>query len=394
MTNRTKIILLIVSVIVVIALAFSAGCVLTLRNSPKVTPVVTDKPDSALMQEAWDKIHTNYVQPDKLDGTTLNEGAIRGMVQSIQDPYSYYLTPDEFKMTQSDYQSSFGGIGASISMNRDKQVVIVAPMADSPAQKAGIKANDQILAVDDKPTEGLSVQQTVSLVRGPIGTRVKLLILHDGENTPVEIEIIRAEINPATVNYKMVGDIAYIQITNFYQPTGDEFQAALKALDLKNSKGIVLDLRNNLGGLVSSMVDVAGHFIKQGVIISFRDNQGNMSSQSAKPRGISTDLPVVVLVNGYSASASEVLSGALQDYKRATIAGVQTLGKGSYDSFYNLSDGSAIYLTIGRWLTPNGREIEGKGITPDQLLTKTGDDAIQWAVDFLHGAGPAPTAQP
>jgi carboxyl-terminal processing protease len=266
-------------------------------------------------------------------------------------------------------------------------------MDNSPALKAGIRANDLILAVNDKTTEGLTVQQTVSMVRGPIGSPVKLLILHEGEKTPVEIEIVRAEINPATVFYKMKGDIAYIQITNFYESTGDEFQAALKSLDLKNTKGIVLDLRNNLGGLVSSMVDVASHFIKEGVIISFRDNQGKMSSQSARLKGTFTDLPVVVLVNAYSASASEVLSGALQDYKRATIAGVTTLGKGSYDSFYSLSDGSAIYLTIGRWLTPNGREIEGKGITPDQVLTQTGDDEIQWAVDFLHSNTPAPAVK-
>jgi carboxyl-terminal processing protease len=393
MSKRTRITLLLIVSVLIISLAFSAGCIITLRTTTPPAPVSDQSPDNALLQEAWDKIHVNYVEPGKLDSKVLSQGAVRGLVQSINDPYSYYLTPDEYKLTQGDFQSSFGGIGASISMNKDKQIVIVLPMDNSPALKAGIRANDLILAVDGKPTDGLTVQQTVSMVRGPIGTPVKLTILHEGEKTPVEIEIVRAEINPATVIYKMKGDIAYIQITNFYESTGDEFQTALKSLDMKNAKGIVLDLRNNLGGLVTSMVDVAGHFIKQGVIISFRDNQGKMSSQSARPKGIFTDLPVVVLVNKYSASASEVLSGALQDYQRATIAGEVTLGKGSYDSFYSLSDGSAIYLTIGRWLTPNGREIEGKGITPDQVLTQTGDDAIQWAVDFLHSNTPAPAGK-
>jgi carboxyl-terminal processing protease len=381
MSKRKRLLLLATVSILMVALVFSAGCIFTLHTT---VPSPVDKPDSNLLQEAWDKIHVNYVEPDKVNATVLNQGAVRGMVQSLDDPYSYYLTPAEYKMTQGDFQSSFGGIGASISMNKDRQILIVAPMDNSPAMKAGIRANDIILAVDGKSTEGMTVQQTVSIVRGPIGSKVKLLILHENENTAVEIEITRAEINPATVFYRMEGDIAYIQITNFYERTGEEFQAALKASDLNNCRGIVIDLRNNLGGLVSSMVEVASHFIKEGVIISFRDNQGKMSSQSARPNGIFTELPVVVLVNQYSASASEVLSGALQDYKRATIAGANTLGKGSYDSFYSLSDGSAIYLTIGRWLTPNGREIEGKGIAPDIVLTETGNEAIQWAVDFLH----------
>ena len=380
MSKRTKFILLAAVFILVVAMASSAGCILTLRT----TSSPANKPDSSLIQEAWDKIHVNYVEPEKVDSTVLNQGAVRGMVQSLDDPYSYYLTPEEYKMTQGDFASSFGGIGASISMNKDRQILIVAPMDNSPALKAGIRANDIILAVDGKSTEGMTVQQTVAIVRGPIGTSVKLLILHADENSAVEIEITRQEINPATVFYRMEGDIAYIQITNFYERTGEEFQVALKSLDLTNCRGIVLDLRNNLGGLVSSMVEVSSHFIKEGVIISFRDNQGKMSSQSARPSGIFTELPVVVLVNEYSASASEVLSGALQDYKRATVAGTKTLGKGSYDSFYSLSDGSAIYLTIGRWLTPNGREIEGKGITPDIELTQAEGDPIQWAVNYLH----------
>jgi carboxyl-terminal processing protease len=182
----------------------------------------------------------------------------------------------------------------------------------------------------------------------------------------------------------MKGSIVYIKITSFTQVSNDELGKAFSTLDLKNATGIIIDLRDNPGGIVTTVVDVASHFIKQGVIITLRDNQGHTTSDSANPNGVFTELPMVVLVNQFSASGSEVLSGALQDYKRATIAGTVTLGKGSYDSFFQLSDGSAIYLTIGRWITPNGREIEGKGITPDYTLTQTGDDEIQWAIDYLN----------
>jgi carboxyl-terminal processing protease len=377
MPKNVKIWLLVVVSVLVLTLVFGAGCLFTL-NQTKTAGI-----NANLLNQAFNILHTNYVLPDKVNDTILNEGALTGVVQSIKDPYSYYLNPDDYKLTQGDFASSFGGIGATISTNDNKQPLVVQTIKDSPAEKAGILSEDVILEVNGVTTDGLTVDQVVSKVRGTIGTSVTLSILHKGAAAPVEITIVRAEINPATVYSKMVGDVAYIQITNFYDRTNTEFQAALTSLDLKNSKGIIIDLRNNLGGFVTSMVDVASHFIKEGAIITLRDNQGKTQTQSVNPNGIFTDLPVVVLVNQYSASASEVLSGALQDYQRATIAGVQTLGKGSYDQFFQLSDGSAIYLTVGRWLTPHGREIEGKGITPDQILTQTGDDEITWAVNFL-----------
>jgi carboxyl-terminal processing protease len=380
MPKWMKIILIIAVVILLLSTVFISGCIFNLSSTTR-TPV--EGLDTGLMQEAWDKITANYVEPTKIDTVALNEGAVGGLVRGLDDPYSYYLNPTDYQLTQSNFQSSFGGIGATISTNKDGQPIIVTTMDGSPAQKAGILPQDTILAIDGKPTEGLAVDQVVSQVRGEIGTTVKLLILHPDATLPVEISIVRAEINPTTVSYRMEGNVAYIQLTNFYQSSNDEINNALKALDLKNAKGIVLDLRNNLGGYVNTMVDIASHFIKSGVIITMRDNQGQTTSQSVNRNGVFTDLPLVVLVNQYSASASEVLSGALQDYGRATIAGTKTFGKGSYDTFFTLSDGSGIYLTVGRWLTPKGREIEGVGITPDQVLTQTGDDAIKWAVDYL-----------
>ena len=379
MSKKVKISLYVIVSVLILALVFGAGCTFGFLKSP--TAATT--PDTNLLDQAWKIIHTNYVTPDKLDNIALNQGAVNGVVQAVKDPYSYYLNPTEYKLTQGDFQSSFGGIGGTISQNKNSQLIIVQTIKDSPAEKAGILPNDVILAVDGVVVDGWTVEQLVAKVRGQIGTTVKLTILHDGAKTPVDISIVRAEINPTTVTYKMVGDVAYIQITNFYEKTNDEFQAALMALDLPHAKGIIIDLRNNLGGYVTAMVDVASHFIDKGVIITLRDNQGKTQDYSVNPNGVFTTVPVVVLVNQYSASASEVLSGALQDYGRATIAGVQTFGKGSYDQFFNLSDGSAIYLTVGRWLTPKGREIEGKGITPDQILTQTGDDETQWAVKYL-----------
>jgi carboxyl-terminal processing protease len=384
MRKSLKISLVILVGVLVLSCVFAAGCL----TSFNLTTAAGKGLNSALLDQAWQILSRQYVLPDKIEPTALTQGAIKGMVQSIDDPYSYYLNPNEYKLTQGDFASSFGGIGASISMNKDKQPIIVHTLPNTPAEKAGLKSNDIILAVDGKTTQDLTTDQVVSLIRGVIGTTVKLTILHEGEKAPVDIEIVRAEINPNSVYSHMEGDIAYIQVTNFYSKTNDEFQAALNTLDLEQTKGIILDLRDNPGGYVNSVVDIASHFIKEGVIITMRDNAGKTQSTSVNPNGTFTDLPMVVLVSQYSASGSEVLSGALQDYGRATIAGKVTFGKGSYDSFFQLSDGSAIYLTIGRWLTPKGREIEGKGITPDIALTETGEAGVKWAVAYLHQPKP------
>ena len=380
MTKRIRILILVCVSAVIVSLVFAAGCAIQLGRTTTPGPGL----NTTLINEAWTKITTNYVVPSKADPATLNAGAIRGMVDSLNDPYSAYFTADDYKLETSSIQGSFGGIGAQVGLNKDNQPIILSPIPGSPAEKAGILTGDVILVVNGKSTQGLSVTETVMLVRGQEGTTVKLLILHPGAPAPVEISIVRAQINSASVTSQMKGSIAYVKITSFSQRTNDELGQAFSTLDLNKATGIIIDLRDNPGGIVTTVVDVASHFIKKGVIITLRDNQGRTTADSANPNGLFTDLPMVVLVNQFSASGSEVLSGALQDYKRATIAGTVTLGKGSYDSFFELSDGSAMYLTIGRWITPNGREIEGKGITPDYVLTQTGDDEIQWAIDFLN----------
>ena len=255
----------------------------------------------------------------------------------------------------------------------------------APAVKAGILAGDAILEVDGLLTAEMSIEEAILHIRGPKGTTVTLLIRHLGKTEPEEIKIVRAAIKVPTVTFEMKGNIAYIRIFQFHERTDIELTSILKEMEGKGATGIILDLRSNPGGLLDIVVDVASHFIKEGVIVYVVDNQGGKTSSSVKLAQVTTSLPMVALSDNFSASGSEVLMGALQDYGRATIAGTTTFGKGSVDTFYKLKDGSGIYLTIARWATPKGRLIEGKGIEPDIKLDLHGDNATQWAIDYLKG---------
>jgi len=305
------------------------------------------------------------------------------MLEALDDPYTSYLDAEAYKLGLDDLEGKIEGVGAQITM-RDEQITVVAPIADLPADKAGIRAGDKILEIDGMPTSEMSLAEAVLFIRGPQGTSVRLLVLHQDEVEPEEIEIVRAEIEVTSVRFEMREDIAYIRITNFSQRTDAELSSVLESLDSEETGGIILDLRSNPGGLLRAVVDVASHFLTEGVVVDVVDNQGAHDAMSVRRRGVTTDLPMVVLVNGFSASGSEVLAGALQDYARAAIAGSRTFGKGSVNVLHELEDGSGLYITIARWLTPEGHLIEGEGITPDYELELDGEDAIQWAVEYLH----------
>lgn len=379
MIKRLKILVLATLLLLSLTLSFAAGCTLATGTEPE------SGLGAEVVQEAWDIIFKDYVDRDRLEEGKLSQAAIEGMVEALDDPYTSYLDAQQYNLSSESLGGKFEGIGAYVGM-KDEQIVIIAPIGDSPAARAGIKAGDIILGVDGTSTAGMSLEEAVLIIRGPKGTLVRLLVLHAGETEPVEIEIIRDEIKVPSVEMEMKGDIAYININHFSERTNEELSPIMETLADEGATGIILDLRSNPGGLLDEVVDVASHFLREGVVVVYVvDNQGEQDSLSVRSDYVATELPVVVLVSSYSASGSEVLAGALQDHNRAIIAGTKTFGKGSVNTLHRLKDGSGLYITTARWLTPGERLIEGEGIEPDYELDLEGEDAIQWAIDYLKG---------
>ena len=376
MSKTIKIIVITLLLVVSLTLSFGVGCTLGIR-----TP---SSQSLDIMEQAWNIIFQDYVDQDRLDATILSQAAIKGMVEALDDPYTSYLDAETYQLGMGHLEGKFEGIGAHVGI-RDEQLTIIAPITDSPAAKAGIRAGDIILEIDGRSASGISTAEAVLIIRGPKGTPVRLLILHQGDTEPEEIEVVRAEIELSSIRFEMREDIAYINITHFSERTNEELSPVLQSLTQEAATGIVLDLRSNPGGLLQTVVDVASHFLTEGVVIYVVDNQGERTATEVTPEGTTTDLPLVVLIDSYSASASEVLAGALQDYARATIAGTRTYGKGSINVLHQLQDGSGLYITTARWLTPNGRPIEGEGIEPDPgyELELEGEYAIEWAIEYL-----------
>lgn len=362
--------------VVVIALSFGAGYTFGLRNYSRLGGGLDT------IGQAWYIIFADYVDRDNLDPATLSHAAIKGMLESLDDPYASFLKPEYYELGVSNLEGEFEGIGAYVTI-KDKQLTIIAPIPDSPADKAGIEAGDIILEIDGDSVTDMSFAEAIIKIRGPEGTSVRLLILHHSETEPLEIEIIRAMVEVPSVHFKMEGDIAYINITDFTARTEDELSQALQSLADEKIKGIILDLRGNPGGFLDTVIDVTSHFLSEGIVVQIMNNQGNVKSLKVNTGKTAIDLPMIVLVDNASASGSEVLAGALQDHGRAIIAGNITYGKGSVNVIRKLDDGSGLYITTARWLTPNGHLIEGQGIEPDKNLELTGDDAVQWAVDYL-----------
>ena len=378
MSRRIKSALITLILAVSLTLSFGAGC--TIGTST----VSSDVGGIDVVEEAWDIIFRNYIDREKLDTSTMSGGAIKGMIEVLDDPYTSYVGKEAYEMSVGRLEGKFEGIGAYVGM-RDEQIIIIAPIPGSPAAEAGVMPGDVILEVDGNSTSGLNLEETVLQVRGPRGTTVTLLILHEGETQPVEIKIIRAEIKVPSVHYEMKDDIAYIRINYFTERTSTELSTVVKSLSQDEASGIILDLRRNPGGILEVVVDVVSYFLDDGVVVYAADVRGGRTPYSVKPKSVTTDLPMVVLTDNFSASGSEVLAGALQDHARAVIAGTITYGKGSINALYKLKDGSGLYITTSRWLTPNGHLIEGEGIKPDYEIELEGEDAIQWAIQYLKG---------
>ena len=325
-------------------------------------------PEFQRLSEVWELLNQEQINGENLDPRVISDGAIRGMLRALDDPYASFLDPQQYSLETEDIRGFFSGIGAEVGI-RDGVMTILAPMPDTPAEAAGVRPGDVILEVDGKSIRGLSLLEVVRLIRGERGTKVTLLLRHLSSAEPVSIEIERDIINLQSVTLLMqVGRIGHLRLSGFTGTTNDELKEALDRFERSQGVGLVLDLRNNPGGLVSSVVDVTSQFIGDGLVLYQVDARGNRRDWGVKSGGKALDVPMVVLVNEFSASASEVFTGAIIDNERATVIGATTFGKGSVTNLWPLDDGSGVNFTTAHWFTPNGSLIEGEGITPDVVL--------------------------
>ena len=330
-------------------------------------------PEFQRLSDVWELLNREQIDGGDLDPLVISDGAIRGMLTALDDPYAGFLDREQFSLESEDIRGFFGGIGAEVGI-REGVITILSPMPDTPAEAAGVKAGDVILEVDGESIRGMSLLEVVRLIRGDKGTTVTLLLRHVNNSETVLIEIERDIIKLVSVTLLMqVGRIGHLRLSGFTGTTNDELKEALERFERSQGLGLVLDLRNNPGGLVSAVVDVTSQFIEDGLVLYQIDARGNRRDWGVKSGGKALDIPMVVLVNEFSASASEVFTGAIIDNNRATVVGTTTFGKGSVTNLWPLQDGSGVNFTTARWFTPNGSLIEGEGLTPDVLLEPLGE---------------------
>ncbi|MFW6264377.1 MAG: carboxyl-terminal processing protease CtpC [Cyanobacteriota bacterium] len=325
--------------------------------------------DATFNQVDWREIRNEYLNRQYTDKEEAYE-AIREMLERLEDPYTRFMDPEEFENMRIDTSGELTGVGIQISQDEEtKQIVVVSPIEDTPAFEAGLTAQDIIIKIDGKSTEGMNVNDVVQLIRGPVGSSVTLTVQRGEEVIDFPIERARIEIHPvrARVESTPAGEVGYIRLTQFSSNASEEMREAIKDLESKGVKSYVLDLRSNPGGLLYSSIDIARMWLDNGKIVSTVNRQGQADTKQANNRAL-TNKPLVVLVDNGSASASEILSGALQDNERAVLVGTKTFGKGLVQSVRGLGDGSGLAVTIAKYLTPSGRDINKEGIVPDILV--------------------------
>jgi len=314
-------------------------------------------------------VQNNYVEP--VQEEQLIHGAIKGMLETL-DPHTLFMPPEVFKEMKIDTSGEFGGLGIEV-VKKDEVITVVSPLDDTPAARAGIRRGDQILAIDDEATKGMDVARVISKLRGPAGKKIVLSIMREGFNAPREIVVIRDHIRLVSIEGQLYEGIGYVRVKNFQERTDAYLRKELDRLRTLNGaelKGLVVDLRNNPGGLLDQAVAVSDRFLPGNLtIVTTRGRDGrNTTEERSKDRDTEKAYPLVVLVNGGSASASEIVAGALQDHRRAVVMGTPTFGKGSVQTVIELEDGSGLKLTIARYYTPKGRSIQERGITPDFIV--------------------------
>jgi carboxyl-terminal processing protease len=324
--------------------------------------------------EAWNIIHDQYVdQP--VDDLKLMRGAIQGALDALGDEHTSYMDPDTYRQANIPLQGSYEGIGAWVDTEAEF-LTIVSPMPDSPAEKAGLQPGDQVIAIDGEDVTGVDASLVVRQVLGPAGTQVTLTMRRESENRTFDVTITRQEIVvPSVVSEMLDGDIAYIQLFSFSNDTSDKLREAITNLMAENPAGMILDLRGNGGGYLFSAIEVASEFIDHGLIMTERFGDGTEETYDASGDGLATDIPLVVLIDQGTASASEIVAGAIQDYGRGSLVGETSFGKGSVQNWIPLEDdGGAVRVTIARWYTPNGHQIHGVGLEPDVTVPLTEED--------------------
>lgn len=331
--------------------------------------------DFGLFWEAWNLLDEKYVDTSKLDQEKMIYGAISGMVKAVGDPFSSFMDPEESRQFSQDLEGTFDGIGVEIGM-KNEILTVISPIDGSPAAKAGLKAGDKILKIGDALTTDMSIDEAVSKIRGPRGTEISLTVLRNGDEDPKELKITRETINVKSVTLEFKdGDIALIKITKFGDDTTTEMNRAANLAVSQKARGVLLDLRNNPGGYLESAIDVSSKFVPRGkIVVSEEQRNGQKKDYAARGGDILGNLPIVVLVNAGSASASEITAGALRDNLKTALVGKKTFGKGSVQELEKLSGGSSLRITIARWLTPNGEYIMEKGIDPTVDIDLTDDD--------------------
>ena len=351
----------------------------SLANSEKKQEVNTlPLNEIRIFTEIFSKIKSDYVE--NIEDSTLLKNAIRGMLQGL-DPHSAYLDKDAYKELQEGTSGEFGGLGIEVGYE-DGFVKVISPIDDTPAKRAGIKAGDLIIRLDGKSVKGISLMEAVKMMRGKPGSKIELTILRGGEEKPFNVTIVRDIITVKNIKAETIESaFGYIRISNFQIHTVDDLSKALAKLESENNnmlKGLVLDLRNNPGGLLNAAVGVSDLFLDEGLIVYTEGRvKGSKLKFNAKPSEMFKDIPIVVLVNGGSASASEIVAGALQDHRRAIIMGERTFGKGSVQTILPMNDETALKLTTARYYTPSGRSIQASGIEPDMIVKNIKFDVKQ-----------------
>jgi carboxyl-terminal processing protease len=361
------------------------------------TPTVDGKPVSREelfkpFWQAWDLVHSDYVE-QPVDEQKMMQGAIRGMMDSLGDPHTSYMDPNEYRQMADPLEGEYEGIGAIVDIKGD-YVTFISFFPGSPAELAGLKSGDMVLEINGKDMTGIDGNLVLKQIRGPAGTEVTLKLRRKDQTDPIVVSLKRQKITMNSVESKMLdGDIAYVQLLTFGDKTTDELKNAIKTLNEKHPKGLILDLRNNGGGFLNTAIEVASQFLKTDVVMYEEYGTGEKKTFNTIPGGLARDIPMVILINGGSASASEIVAGALQDTGRAKLVGEKSYGKGSVQNWIPLdNDQGAVRITIARWITPDQRQINEKGLEPDVTVKLTEENVkalddvqLKKAVEILTG---------